>query len=293
MRRALLAVPILVLLALAPSAGAQSLPPCGPEELRAHLSTDREMYATHRYFAELTFERPEGSTVVYDPVNVRAAGPPGVVRRFRFDGTGAMDVVPQAGGPFAITVTWDQQEYDSAPACSGSATFDLTARDALPVVIRPVRRRLARLLPGPGYGFTLRFEFATQGPSRNAWHAADMTPLRVEARAVKRARRPSRALAPAVIEFPPGEPKVKRDTQGVVQVRRARPQGDPYMAEVFVRTRKGRAARGLTVDVSQGARLLGRFTLVGRCSTRIVFGGTFANCRFRGRQPWLLRTGPI
>ena len=49
MRRALIAVPLAVL-ALVPSSGAQSLPPCGSERLEAQLTTDREMYATHRYF---------------------------------------------------------------------------------------------------------------------------------------------------------------------------------------------------------------------------------------------------
>ena len=82
--------------------------------------------------------------------------------------------------------------------------------------------------------------FATQGSNKDAWDAADMTPLRVDARAVKAARRPSTAVEPAVIGFPPGEPKVRRDTKGVVQVRRARPQADPYLAEVAARLRRGR-----------------------------------------------------
>lgn len=290
MRRAVLALPLL-LLALVPSSGAQSLPPCGSEQLVADLSLEREMYATHSYFGELNFERPAGSTVVYDPVNVRVTGPPGAVRRFRFDGDGRLDVVPQAGGSFSLTVSWDQQEGDSSPACSGTATFDFSAGDALPVVIRPVRRKLVEARIGPGHGFVLGFQFATQGPNRDAWARADLTPLRVEARAVRKARRPSRALAPAVIEFAAGEPKVRRDTSGVVQVRRARPQSDPYYAEVFVATRRGRAARGVTVDVSQGARRLGSFTLVGRCSMRISYGVTFGRCNFKGRQPWLRRIG--
>jgi hypothetical protein len=154
-------------------------------------------------------------------------------------------------------------------------------------VLRPVRGKLAEGRPGPGYGFVLRFMFATQGPNRDAWDRADMTPLRVEARAVRAAKRPSRALAPAVIEFPPGEAEVRRSKVGVVQVRRARPRSDPYLAEVFVATRKGRARRGLRVDISQGARSLGSFTLVGTCKTLISYGNTYADCRFKGRQPWL------
>jgi hypothetical protein len=114
-----------------------------------------------------------------------------------------------------------------------------------------------------------------------------MTPLRVEARAVKAAKRPSPTLAPAVIEFAPGARKVQRSKVGVVEVRRVHPQVDPYFVEVFVATRKGRARRGLTVDLSQGGRSLGSFTLVGSRLTYITYGNTFADCRFRGSQPWM------
>lgn len=286
MRRAVIALPLL-LLALVPSTGAQSLPPCGSEQLVPSLSIDREMYATHDYFGEVLLESPEGATKVYYESNVRVTGPPGVVRRFRWDGRGRLTVQPQTGGPFSLTVSWDQNELDKPADCSASVTYDFTAGDALPVVLRPVKGKRVEGLPGPGYGFVLRFLFATEGRNKNAWDRADMTPLRIEARAVKKAKRPSPKLAPAVIEFAPGARKVQRSTVGVVQVRRARPQGDPYLAEVFVETRKGRARRGLTVNVTQGARSLGSFTLVGSCKTLISYGNTFADCRFRGRQPWL------
>ena len=65
------------------------------------------------------------------------------------------------------------------------------------------------------------------------------------------------------------------------------PRADPYLVEVFLESRKGRARRGLTVDVTQGARSLGSFTLVGSCKTVISYGNTFADCKFKGRQPWL------
>ncbi len=249
---------------------------------------ERELYATHSYSGELELEDPEGATKVYDPVNIRVTGPPGVVRRFRWDGRGDIDVVPQQAGPFSLTVSWDQKELDQQPACSGSATFDLVARDVIPVVLRRVQGKPVRARPGPGYGLTLEFQFATQGRNRDAWTAADMTPIRIEARAVAAARRPSRRSPPAVIEFPPRDPKVKRDSEGVVQVRRAKPYVYEDLAEVYVRTRKGRARRGLTVDISQGTRSLGSFTLVGSCRTLISYGNTFADCRFKGRQPWLL-----
>lgn len=89
----------------------------------------------------------------------------------------------------------------------------------------------------------------------------------------------------------PGATKVLRSTRGVVQVRHARPQVEPYEADVYVTTRKGRSQRGLTVDVSQGSRTVGSFTLVGTCRTTTSYGVTLGGCRFRGRQPWL--RGPL
>jgi hypothetical protein len=291
-RRAFLALPLL-LVALVPSSGAQTLPPCGPEQFTADLSIDREMYATHTYFGEITFEPPPptGSTKVYQPTDVQVTSSAGTVRMRRI-GDATFDFTPTSSGDIPLTVSWNQRDLATDTTdCSASATFTLSVGEALPVVIRPYKRHLVYGVAGPGYGFTLRFLFRTQGPNKDAWEAADMTPLRVEARAVKAARRPSRSVEPAVIEFPPGEPKARRVTKGVVQVRRARPRSDPYLAEVFVATRKGRARRGLTVDVSQGTRSLGSFTLVGSCVTHISYGATFGRCRFKGRQPWLLRFG--
>ena len=54
----------------------------------ASLSMERELYATHSYSGEVELQRPESSTKVYDEVNVRVTGPPGVVRRFRWRRTG-------------------------------------------------------------------------------------------------------------------------------------------------------------------------------------------------------------
>ncbi len=292
MRRALVALPLL-LLALVPSSGAQSLPPCGSEQLVPDLSIDSVMYATHTYSGEIIFERPEGGTKIYEPVNVRVESPAGTVRRLRVGGIRAdFDLTPEAGGDLPLTVSWDQQDLATESTdCSASARFTRTIGDALPVVLWPVRGKTVYGRLGPGYGFSLHLFFATQGSDKEAWEKADMTPLRVEARAVKRARWPSRSLPPAAIEFVPGATKVLRSTQGVVQVRRAHPQVEPYEADIYVTTRRGRAARGLTVDVSQGTRSLGSFTLVGSCTIRISYGVQLGGCRFKGRQPWL--RGPL
>jgi hypothetical protein len=223
----------------------------------ADLSIDRDMYATHTYFGEITFERPEGGTKIYDPVNVQVTSPAGTVRRLRLDGTRArLDLTPYTGGELPLTVSWDQQDLATETIdCSASVTITRTIGDALPVLLWPVRGKTVYGKLGPGYGFSLHLFFATQGSNREAWEKADMTPLRVEARAVKRARRPSRSLPPAAIEFVPGATKVLRSTEGVVQVRRARPQVEPYEADIVVATRKGRSKRGLTLDVSQGTRV--------------------------------------
>ena len=292
MRRALFALPLL-LLALVPSSGAQTLPPCGSEQLVPDLSIDREMYATHTYSGEITFEPPAGGTKIYDPVNVQVTTSAGTIRRLRADGTRAdFDLTPAAGGDVPLTVSWDQRDLATDTTdCSASATITRGVGNALPVILWPVRGKTVYGRLGPGYGFSLHLFFATQGPDREAWEKADMTPLRVEARAVKRASRPSRSVAPAVIEFVPGATKVLRSTQGVVQVRRARPQVEPYEADIFVATRRGRSKRGLTLDVSQGSRVIGSFTLVGTCAIRISYGVELGGCRFKGHQPWM--RGPL
>jgi hypothetical protein len=41
------------------------------------------MYATHTYSGEISFERPEGGTKIYDPVNVQVTSPSGTIRRLR------------------------------------------------------------------------------------------------------------------------------------------------------------------------------------------------------------------
>jgi hypothetical protein len=290
-RRALLALPLL-LLAFVASSGAQSLPPCGSEQLVADLSIDRDMYATHTYSGEIAFERPEGGAKIYDPVNVQVTSQSGSVRRLRVDGTRArFDLMPASGGDLPLAVTWDQRDLATETTdCSASVTITRTIGNAQPVILWPVRGKTVYGKLGPGYGFSLHLFFATQGSDREAWEKADMTPLRVAARAVKRARRPSRSLPPAAIEFVPGAREVQRSAQGVVQVRRARPQVEPYEADIFVSTRKGRSKRGLTLEVSQGSRLIGSFTLVGSCTTRISYGVTLGACRFKGRQPWLRGT---
>ena len=292
MRRALLALP-LFLIALVPSSGAQTLPPCGSEQLVPDLFIARDMYTTHTYGGEITFERPEGATKVYNPVNVRVTSPAGTIQRLSANGTRAeFDLTPQAGGELPLTVSWDQQDLSTDTTdCSASVTITRTIGNALPVILWPVRGKTVYGRLGPGYGFSLHLFFATQGPDREAWDRADMTPLRVAARAVKRARRPSPSLPPAAIEFVPGPLKVLRSTRGVVQVRRAHPQVEPYEADIYVTTRKGRSKRGLTVDVSQGDRLIGSFTLVGTCNMRISYGVNLGGCRFKGRQPWL--RGPL
>jgi hypothetical protein len=257
------------------------------------LSIDRDMYATHTYGGEIRFERPAGSTKIYDAVNIRVESPAGTVRRLRASRSLAeFDLTPQTGGELPLNVSWDQQDLNTDTTdCSASVTLTRTVGDAVPVMLWPVRGKTVYGRLGPGYGFSLHLFFATQGSDREAWEKADVTPLRVEARAVKRARRPSRSLTPAAIEWVPGTTKVLRSTQGVVQVRRAHPQVETYEADIYVTTRKGRAARGLTVDVSQGTRSLGSFTLVGSCTIRISYGVQLGGCRFKGRQPWL--RGPL
>jgi hypothetical protein len=91
-----------------------------------------------------------------------------------------------------------------------------------------------------------------------------------------------------VLEFVPGATRAQRAKQGPVEIRRVRPRAQPNLVEIFVATRLGRSSRGLSVDLTQGTRRLGSFSLVASCFTDHVYGVAVVSCDFRGRHPWLL-----
>ena len=288
----------------APRASAQALPPCGAEQMEPDLeSLPRLMYASHRYRADLRFDA--GPATGGTPVNVQVTGPAGVLRKVSIDGeSGQLELAPQAAGTLTLTVTWDQEEYwEDGPRCSASATLDLQVLEPLPITIDLSRRGTsANFESWPCGGaatcggsranrFGIRFYLAPGKPDRNGrhdWAAADLTPMRVEARAVARAERPSPAVEPAVLEFVPRARRPRRARTGLVEiVRTTRFPYDHQVIEIWVATRPGLSRRGLRISLSQGTRRLGGFALAGRCHSSSSLGARSTSCDFKGNHRWL------
>ena len=292
-------------LGLAPPSGAQALPPCGAEQMEPDLENlPRRMYAGHAYDAELRFETGSGAQS-YTLANVRMTGPAGVLRKVSIDGeSGQLELAPQAAGTLTLTVTWDQGEYwEDRPRCSASATLDLQVLEPVPITIDVSRRGTsANFESWPCGGaatcggsranrFGIRFYLAPGKPDRNGrhdWAAADLTPVRVEARAVARAKRPSPAVEPAVLEYAPQARRPRRARTGLVEIVRTRRfPYDHHVIEIWVATRPGLSRRGVKISLSQGARRLGSFALAGRCYSWSSLGAPSTSCDFRGKHRWL------
>lgn len=290
---------------LAPPASAQALPSCGAEQMEPVLENlPRLMYAGHSYDADLRFET--GSDREYHtPVNVQMTGPPGVLRKVSIDGEGGqLELAPQAAGTLTLTVTWDQEEYwKDGPRCSASATLDLQVLEPVPITIDVFRRGTSANFEGWPCGgaatcggaranrFGIRFYLAPGKPDRNGrhdWAAADLTPIRVEARAVARPKRPSPAVEPAVLEYAPQARRPRRARMGLVEiVRTTRFPYDHHVIEIWVATRSGLSRRGVSITLSQGTRRLGSFAVAGRCNSWSSLGAPGTSCDFKGKHRWL------
>jgi len=292
-------------LGLAPPSSAQALPPCSAEQMKPDLENlPRLMYAGHSYDAELRFET--GADGKYHTlVNVQMTGPAGVLRKVSMDGDSrGLELAPQAAGTLSLTVTWDQKEYwEDGPRCTASATLDLDVLEPVPIAIDVLRRGTSANFEGWPCGgaatcggsranrFGIRFYLAPGKPDRNGrhdWAAADLTPIRVEARAIARAKRPSPAVEPAVLAFAPQARRPRRASMGLVEiVRTTRFPYDHDVIEVWVATRPGLSRRGVSISLSQGTRRLGSFAVAGRCNSRSSLGAPSTSCDFKGNPRWL------
>ena len=169
MRRAILALPLL-LLALVPSSGAQTLPSCGSEQHRSDSQPRPRDVRDPRLL--------RGAPASTAPRTRRRSTPrptsaSRVRREWSASSAGTVTAVSwcdlRRAAPFSLTVSWDQQELDEPPTCSASVTYDFTVRRRAAGRAPAVKGKPVEALPGPGYGFVLRFLFATQGRNRNAW----------------------------------------------------------------------------------------------------------------------------
>ena len=251
------------------------------------------MYATHSYEVALEFGRepsPRDHSAFADNVQI---GPAGVVRRVRDDNT--VVVAPQVAGTLPDGVVAARGARPAHPRAPPPRRSSYRSRRPCRSRSRPTAAVRART-SSRGRAGVLRHATAlaaiasgsssTSPPAsvtRNDgydWDAADLTPIRVEARAVAGAKHPSPAVEPAVLEF-----ATPRDSPGG-------PSGGLW------RSCEGGAARswrsgwcwfrcGVSLSFSQGARSLGSFAATGRCYSTSSFGAPSTNCDFKGRHSWL------
>ena len=287
------------LLLAAPPVGAQGLPPCGTEQITPSLDFYSPLHVGHTYKGEFQL----GLDSKYDPVNLSVVGPAGVVGRVSLDDH-LLTVTPRDPGIVSLTLTWDQRELGAdQPMCSASTTLALEIREALPIKIARLRRgALADFEPWPCGGAAtctgarrnrvgIRFYLAAgklDRYDRFPWDAADLTPVRVEARAVARAKRPGPAVAPAVLEFVARARGPRSAERGLVEIKRTRVFPYDYeVVEIWVAARTGLFSRGVSVTLTQGTRRLGSFAAVARCRMSVSFGSPSTSCKFKGRHRWL------
>ncbi len=279
-------------------ARAQTGPPCGSDQLEVEASVGKR-YATHVYEVRLEIDR-QTPTRDYSASadHVQVTGPAGVVRRM-----GDLDTVivaPQVAGTLSLAVSWEQAAYArGAPPCAAAATLELPVLAPIPVTLATYRhgtRAYFESWPcggaatcdgarGNRFGIFFYLAAGKRDPDDGYdWDAADLTPMRVEARAAAGAKRPSPAVEPAVLEFAPLARQPRRAKKGLVEIVRRR--GGEAL-ELWVATRPGFFRRGVSFSFSQGTRSLGSFTATGRCYSTSSFGGHSTNCDFKGRHSWL------
>ncbi len=284
--------PPALLLAPAPPAGAQALPACGSQQMELRLENlPRLTYAGHMYWADLRFDE-DSATHGHTPANVRVTGPAGVVRKVPDEE--AVQLAPQAAGTLALTVYWDQQDSLDRPVCAGSTTLDIQILTPLALTIQPTRHGTSAQFAGfRRNGFAISFTLTPgEVPRYHGYReVVDLTPVRVEARAVAGAKRPSQTVDPAVLEYVPGAGRPRRAQRGLVTIarREVNPTEEDGLetVQVFVAARPGLVRRGVSVTLTQGTRLIGRFAAAGRCHSSNSLGLITGACDFKGKHAWL------
>ena len=199
-------------------ASAQALPPCGSEQMEPRLENlPRLVYAGHTYWADLQLDQgaaPPG----YTAVNVQVTGTPGAVRKVPDEQ--AVELAPQAG-TLALTVSWDQEDSLDRPVCSAIKTLDVQVLAPLPLTIEPYRLGTSAQFAGfgrNGFGISFTLTPGELPPFHGYRQVVDLAPVRVEARAVAGAKRPSQAVEPAVLEYVPGARRPQRARRGLVKI---------------------------------------------------------------------------
>jgi hypothetical protein len=271
------------------------------------------MYATHTYTLEFDVE-PTPASDDQTARNVQVTGPAGALRKVSL-GEGQVVVAPQAAGTLPLTISWDQRgpwdrrDLEPSPWCSASTTVDVQVHEPVPIGIEPWSRGKSGLFESfRRNGFAIVFKLAPGALPRYEYFPdpVDLTPVRVEARAVAGAKRPGSAVEPAVLEHVPGAKPPRRAQRGLVTIVRREggtewgilPKDDGRETiEIFVATPPGVTRRGVSVTLTQGPRRLGSFAAAGRCYTKPKRGPYYSpstTCDFKDKHAWLsARCRPI
>jgi hypothetical protein len=291
---------IVLALALAPAAGAQTGGPCPPGSpapvFTVNGSQSGPVYTTHDLLARVRLAG--GAYFTVDSFDVSG------MRRLPLPDGGEAppdEIYGVADSPGALTATATLTNDDAGCTVTGSATFEVKQATA------PIVSKLRRPPPfkgHPGWVWDSKFWFWVKpGPT------GVVTPITVEARAIRHARVPGPGVKPRRITFPmrptdgpvPDQepfggcgaytlictprvrtwakgaevdvfPKAGREVPGLVKVLVILPRGVPTLHYTIAKT-----PIGLDVKVLQDGAAIARLRMAGRCDMR----GQFSQCRFK------------
>lgn len=291
---------VLLALALAPAASAQTTGPCPPGSpapvFSVNGNTTGPVYTTHDLLVRVKLSGGAYFTVdSFDVTGFRRLPHP--------DGDEAPpgEAYGIADSPGTLTATATLTNDDAGCTVSGSASFEVKQATA------PIVSKLRRPPPfkgHPGWVWDSKFWFWVKpGPT------GVVTPITVEARAIRHARVPGPGVKPRRITFPmrptdgpvPDQepfggcgaytlictprvrtwakgaevdvfPKGGREVPALVKVLVTLPRGIPTLHYTLAKT-----PIGLDVKVLQDGAPIARLRMAGRCDPR----GQFSRCRFK------------
>ena len=174
-------------------------------------------------------------------------------------------------GPVPVTVSWRHAEADSITACTASATTTLDIGPARP--LRVVGPRLQRA-PRPFRRFKIALEWRLP-----LGEDADLRPIEMRVRGVRRARRPGAAAPGQTLTFALRESdrgfavndnpeRMLRSAGWSFAAGYGGRNADPLITMRDYPWRGRRRSFGLELELTQAGRLLVRTQAVGRCQVR-------------------------
>jgi hypothetical protein len=292
---------IVLALALLPAAGAQAAecPPGSPTlVVTVNGKTSGPVYTTHDLLVRVRLSGGAFTTV--DSFNVSG------LRRLQKpddDETLQNEFFGVADAPGTLTVTATVTNEDMDPPCTVSGTVNFEIKAATAPIVSNLRKP-PKFKGHRGWLWDSRYWFWVKpGPAGN------VSPLTVEARAIRRAKLPGAGVPAKRITFPmrPSDgavpdqepfggcgaytlvctprvrtwakgaeidvfPKGGREVPGLVKVQITLPRGVPTLHYTIAKT-----PIGLDVKVLQDGGAVARLRMAGRCEMR----GQFSQCRFK------------